>query len=143
MIIILIPSETVSSNASVTENVMYCCKFDDILDDEDDFLAVVRFWEMKGCRRFESPTSPSSLSFFLDLLRCHLRRTILCEGKMLTKGNILKICKEKLKKLSFAIFSVKHICFVYYLKVSQKRKTDMKPDVIYSSIETVNRMTHT
>ena len=97
MIIILIPSETVSSNASVTENVMYCCKFDDILDDEDDFLAVVRFWEMKGCRSFESPTSPSSLSFFLDLLRCHLRRTILCEGKMLTKGNILKICKEKLK----------------------------------------------
>ena len=132
MIIILIPSETVSSNASVTENVMYCCKFDDNLDDEDDFLAVVRFWEMKGCRSFESPTSPSSLSFFLDLLRCHLRRTILCEGKMLTKGNILKICKEKLKKLSFAIFSVKHICFVYYLKVSQKRKTDMKPDVIYS-----------
>ena len=144
LIIILIPSETVSSNASVTENVMYCCKFDDILDDEDDFLAVVRFWEMKGCRSFESPTSPSSsLSFFLDLLRCHLRRTILCEGKMLTKGNILKICKEKLKKMSFAIFSVKHICFVYYLKVSQKRKTDMKPDVIYSTIETVNRMTHT
>ena len=143
MIIILIPSETVSSNASVTENVMYCCKFDDILDDEDDFLAVVRFWEMKGCRSFESPTSPSSLSFFLDLLRCHLRRTILCEGKMLTKGNILKICKEKLKKMSFAIFSVKRICFVYYLKVGQKRKTDMKPDVIYSSIETVNRMTHT
>ena len=96
MIIILIPSETVSSNASVTENVMYCCKFDDSLDDEEDFLAVVRFWEMKGCRRFESPTSPSSLPFFLDLLRCHLRRTILCEGKMLTKGNILKIFKEKL-----------------------------------------------
>ena len=143
VIIILIPSETVSSNASVTENVMYCCKFDDNLDDEDDFLAVVRFWEMKGCRSCESPTSPSSLSFFLDLLRCHLRRTILCEGKMLTKGNILKICKEKLKKLSFAIFRVKHICFVYHLKVSQKRKTDMKPDVIYSSIQTVNRMTHT
>lgn len=51
--------------------------------------------------------------------------------------------QREIEKLSFAIFGVKHICFVYYLKVSQKRKTDMKPDVIYSSIETVNRMTHT
>ena len=122
MIIILIPSETVSSNASVTENVMYCCKFDDNLDDEDDFLAVVRFWEMKGCRRFESPTSPSSLLFFLDLLRCHLRRTILCEGKMLTKGNILKICKEKLKNclLQFLVLNT-YVLYIIW-KLAKKEK---------------------
>lgn len=122
MIIILIPSETVSSNASVTENVMYRCKFDDILDDEDDFLAVVRFWEMKGCRSFESPTSPSSLSFFLDLLRCHLRRTILCEGKMLTKGNILKICKEKLKNclLQFLVLNT-YVLYIIW-KLAKKEK---------------------
>ena len=122
MIIILIPCETVSSNASVTENVMYRCKFDDILDDEDDFLAVVRFWEMKGCRRFESPTSPSSLLFFLDLLRCHLRRTILCEGKMLTKGNILKICKEKLKNclLQFLVLNT-YVLYIIW-KLAKKEK---------------------
>ena len=122
MIIILIPSETVSSNASVTENVMYRCIFDDILDDEDDFLAVVRFWEMKGCRSFESPTSPSSLSFFLDLLRCHLRRTILCEGKMLTKGNILKICKEKLKNclLQFLVLNT-YVLYIIW-KLAKKEK---------------------
>ena len=101
---------------------MYRCKFDDILDDEDDFLAVVRFWEMKGCRSFESPTSPSSLSFFLDLLRCHLRRTILCEGKMLTKGNILKICKEKLKNclLQFLVLNT-YVLYIIW-KFSQKKK---------------------
>ena len=122
MIIILIPCETVSSNASVTENVMYRCKFDDILDDADDFLAVVRFWEMKGCRSFESPTSPSSLSFFLDLLRCHLRRTILCEGKMLTKGNILKICKEKLKNclLQFLVLNT-YVLYIIW-KLAKKEK---------------------
>ena len=119
---ILIPCDTVRSNASVTENVMYCCKFDDILDDEDDFLAVVRFWEMKGCRSFESPTSPSSLSFFLDLLRCHLRRTILCEGKMLTKGNILKICKEKLKNclLQFLVLNT-YVLYIIW-KLAKKEK---------------------
>ena len=98
-----------------------CCK----CEEDNDFIQVDLIWEMECWRNLETSDLSSLSSWFrLDLLRCHLRRVILCEGGMLTNGNILKreiIAKREIieisSKITFCILMIMHIWLLYILTI--------------------------
>ena len=98
-----------------------CCK----CEEDNDLIQVDLIWEMECWRNLETSDFSSLSSWFrLDLLRCHLRRVILCEGGMLTNGNILKwenIAKREIiempSKITFCILMIMHIWFLYIFTI--------------------------